>query len=173
MGNFFCLSEHIWHREKLYIKGHYRHFLSNIFCLRVPKIFIREPFSVSESIDFREKFCIKGCSHDSDENCLSHSAEGFRGKTLLCIRKRLVSKKFLHNTGISQFSVENILSHNAKRICVEKFCVSEQFSYRKKIYIKRVYSNFCRIFFVSQSQKSSFLNPSVFQKVSRNDNIYA
>ena len=93
-GEFFRLSEDIWHREKLYIKGHYHHFLSKLFCLRVPKIFIREPFSVSESIDFREKFCIKGCYHDSDENCLSHSAEGFRGEPFFVSENVWYRKKF-------------------------------------------------------------------------------
>ena len=73
------------------------------------------------------------------ENLLSHSTEKIRRVTLLCFTKFLISKKFMDKKGgVSRFSVENFLSHSAEKfhrgtlLC----CVSENFWYRKSLWIR-------------------------------------
>ena len=61
--------------------------------------------------------------------------KNFVGETLLCFKKFLVSKIFMdkrgggRRKGLSQFSVENILSHSDEKFCRGTFlcCVSENF----------------------------------------------
>ena len=45
---------------------------------------------------------------------MSHSAEKFRKGILLFLRKFLISKSFMDEKGVSQFSVENFLSQCRK-----------------------------------------------------------
>ena len=59
VGEPFCVSQNFWYRKNLWIRGgggdgggggvggggrEYHDFLSNFFCLTVPKNFVREPF---------------------------------------------------------------------------------------------------------------------------------
>ena len=39
--------------------------------------------------------------------------------------------------GISQFSIKNLLSHSTEKLRGEHFCVSQNFWYRKNLWIKR------------------------------------
>ena len=69
----------------------YQDFPSKTFCITVPRNFVGKPFSVSllsgaDEVWIREG----GVSKISVDNFLSHSAENFRGSTLLCC----VSEKF-------------------------------------------------------------------------------
>ena len=73
--------------------GGYRDFPLKLFCLTVPKRFVEEPFAVSESFVYRKFLCISGGYH---EFFLSHSTEILSGATLLCLKKILVSKIFMH-----------------------------------------------------------------------------
>ena len=62
---------------------------SKVFCLRVPKTFIEEPLcAVFRKVSKREKIygleAGRRVSSFSLENFLSHSAENFRRRTILC-----------------------------------------------------------------------------------------
>ena len=67
-------------------------------------------------------------SRFSVESFMSHSAENFRGGTLLCcFRKYPVAKKFMVKRGgggVSGFSVEIFSSHSAENFGRESFSVS-------------------------------------------------
>ena len=62
---------------------------------------------------------------------MSHSAEKIRKGTLRCFKKKFrVSKKFMHERGISRFSVEIFSSHSTEKLrrgnllCFRKILVS-------------------------------------------------
>ena len=79
----------------------------------------------------------------------------------------------MHKKRISLNSVEKSLSHSADKIrrrtllCFERILVSKSFKQRRG-----EASRFCRIFFISQSQKTSPGNHSVFQKISGRQNYF-
>ncbi len=75
-------------------------FRRNFFCLTVPKIFVREFFSVSLFLR-TEKVWIKegGASRFSVGTLLSHSTEKLHKGILLCFRKYMVSKNFKEERG--------------------------------------------------------------------------
>ena len=64
--------------------GEYQNFPSKIFCLKVPKKFVREPFSVSLISGIEKFYASEGYVTICCRNFLSHSAEKFRRGTLLC-----------------------------------------------------------------------------------------
>ena len=44
-GEPFFVSQHFWYRKKIMDeRGEYHDFMSKVFCLTVPKNFVREPF---------------------------------------------------------------------------------------------------------------------------------
>ena len=136
------------------------HFSFKIFCLTVPKNFVREQFGVSDNFGYRNFFCVRrGISRFSLEIFLSHSTEKTRGGTLQCFRKFRVSKNFMHKKGISLFSVET-LSHSANKIrggtlqSFRKFRVSKNFMHMKGI------SQFFVEIFCLTVPKNSWGNPS-------------
>ena len=57
---------------------------SKIFCLKVPKIFVEEPFSLSLISGIEKIYASEGYVTILCLNFLSHSAEKFRRGTLLC-----------------------------------------------------------------------------------------
>ena len=64
-------------------KREYHDFSVKIFCLTVPKNFVREHFGVSENFGYRQFLCIielggGGVSRFFVENFLSHSNKEFR-----------------------------------------------------------------------------------------------
>ena len=104
-----------------------------------------------------------GISRFSVEIFMSHSAENFRKGILLFLRKFLVSKssmdeifrghpfnasenlgyrKILCIIGVSQFSVENFLSHSAEKFRGHPFNVSRKFGVSKNFLHNRGYRNF-------------------------------
>ena len=101
---------------------------------------------------------------------MSHSAENFRKEILLFLRKFLVSKKIWMKKGVSRFSVENFLSHSAKKIRGHPLNVSENLGYRKTLCILGGITFFRRKFFVSQCWKISWAYLQSFRKfgVSKN-----
>ena len=71
------------------------------------------PFNVSENLGYRKVLWMKrGVSRFSVEN-FSHSAEKFRGHPFN-VSENLGYRKILCIIGVSQFSVENFLSHCRK-----------------------------------------------------------
>ena len=96
-------------------------FLSKVFCLTVPKVFVREPFcAVFHFFVFRKSMDERmRVSRFSVEIYLSHSAEKFCRRTLQCFinfgyRKRFCFRGLCHD---SRFSVEYFLSHSAEKFC--------------------------------------------------------
>ena len=75
----------------------------------------------------------KRVSLNSVENFLSHGAEKFRKGILLFLRKYLVSKSFMDESGgeVSRFSVEIFWSHIAEKFRRHPFNVSENWGIEK------------------------------------------
>ena len=91
--------------------------LSKIFCVTVPKNFIREQFGVSEKFFYRNFSCIGG---GASQFCRKFFVSQDRNEklckgTLLFSRKFLVSKKYYGWEGGITFFVENFLSHSAEK----------------------------------------------------------
>ena len=63
--------------------GEYQDYPSKNFRLIVPKNFVEEPVCVSEKFWYRKILCFRELCHDIVSKFLSHSAEKFRGGTLL------------------------------------------------------------------------------------------
>ena len=96
-------------------QGGYQDFLSNIFCVTVPKNFVGYPFCVSKKGLYRKISCIEGGHHGFAENFLSHRTENFV-VGLVCFTKHPVSKKFMdRRDGVSPFPVKSFLSHSAEK----------------------------------------------------------
>ena len=66
---------------------------------------------------------------------MSHSTGKLRKGTLLCLTKFRVSKNFLHEGGRTIFWRQFLTV--PKNFVVEPFCVSENFWYRKILWIRR------------------------------------
>ena len=145
--------------EKLYAseRGGYQDFPSKIFCLTVPKKFVREPFSVS-LISGIEKVWIRGggVSRFSVEIFMSHSAENFRKGILLFLRKFLVSKSFTEDRGVSRFFVGNFWSQSAEKFRTGILYCCNIFGYRQSLDKGGgSITIFRRNFYVSQCRKLS------------------
>ena len=86
-GTFLiCVSEKIWYRKKLWIRGGGGKgggsitIFSRKFCLTIPKNLVRESYCFWEIFWFRNVLCMKrGVSRFSVQNFWSHSAKIFRG----------------------------------------------------------------------------------------------
>ena len=142
-------------------------FSFKIFCLTVSKNFVDEQFGVSENFGYRKNFLHeKGISRFSVENFLSHSTEKLRRRTLLCFRKILVSKIFMHRREASWFCRNFFVSQDRKISLRGPFCVSEIFWYEKN-FLDEIggITFFRRKFFVSQGKKNSWGNASMFQNI--------
>ena len=83
---------------------------------------------------------------------------------MLCLRKFPLAKRIMDKMGrVSRFSVGKFLSYSAEKFRKGTFlcCVSENFRYRKRLWIRegRRIKIFRRKKFVSHSRKLSQLNP--------------
>ena len=153
--------------EKKYGReGAYHDLQSKTLCLTVPKTFVREPHSLWEKFWFQEVLWMKrGVSRFSVELFWSHSAENFRQRILLFLRKKLVWKSFMDEKGGITFLRRIILVSQCRKNswaslqCFRKFGVSKNFMHNRDI------TFFRRIFFVSQSRNLSLENPSVSEKI--------
>ena len=95
---------------------------------------------------------------------MSHSAEKFRKRILLFLRKFLVSKSFMNEKEVSRFFVENFWSRSAEKFRGHPFNVSENLRYRKLLCIIGGITNFRLKFFVSQCRKTSWASLQCFGK---------
>ena len=75
--------------------------------------------------------------------------------------------------GVSRLFVQNFWSHSTKNFAGEHFGVSENFGYRKMLCITEGGITFLRKLFVTQYQKISLWNTSVYQKISGIEKCYA
>ena len=129
-------------------------FLSNLFCLPVPKNLVGEPsvlcfinFGYRKSLDKRG-----GVSTLSVENSGSHSAEKFRGHPFNVSEKLGYRKILCIIGGITNFR-RKFLSHSAEKFRGNPLNVSENLGYRKILWIIGGITSFRRKFFVSQCRK--------------------
>ena len=83
---------------------------------------------------------------------MSHSADKICRRTLLCFERILVSKIFKQSRGklfvLSKFF---LISQDRKNFARERFCVSENFWYQKKLWIRGGISQFSVEIFMSHS----------------------
>ena len=150
------------------------------FCFTVPKHFVDDNPSVSESFVYRKNLCIRVGCHNSPSVFLSHSTETFRRGTLLCFRKISVSENVEDETGggkregISRLFFEIFLPNKTKifrrgaLLCFKTFPLSKNFIEKRGISQLSVGS-----FFISKYRKTLKGNPSVFQKNSGIQNFHA
>ena len=135
VGQIFCVSGKIGYRKTLRIIRALHYYLMIFFCSAVPKDFVRKHFGVSENVWFRKFLLTRedGVCHDFFSKFLSQSTKKTRTGTLLCFRKKPVSKKRTVNKGTSLLSVDTFLFHSAKKTraetvrCFRKYLVSQMF----------------------------------------------
>ena len=141
-GVIYCCNS-FGYRESLDKReggGEYQDFPSKIFCLTVPKISVRESFTVA-IISCTEKVWIwngGGVSSFSFENFPSHSAENFRRESFTVAIISAIEKVWIRvgggrGGGISRFSVENFLSHSAENFRAGILYCCNNFGYRKNL----------------------------------------
>ena len=81
-----CFRKHLVRKKFMDKKGggECQNFPLKIFCLKVPKKFVGEPFSLSLNSSFEKNYASEGYVTICCRNFLSHSAEKLRRGTLLC-----------------------------------------------------------------------------------------
>ena len=119
----------------------------------------------------------EGLSHFTVENFLSHSIEKFRWGILRCIGKYRLSKRFKHQGGRGyHISPSKTFCHTLSKSFVgEHFGVSGNFGYQKNFCIREggVITFLRQNLSVTQYQKISLGNTSVYQKISDIETFYA
>ena len=99
--------------------GEYRKFPSKNFCLKWPKQFVGEPFTLSLVSGIEIVYASEGYVTVFRGIFLSHSTEPFRRGTLLCCVSKTSGREKVYGKegggGVSIFYVENFLSKIAER----------------------------------------------------------
>ena len=112
-----CFRKFLVPKKFMDKKGGVSLFSGESFCLRVPKKFVGEPFSVTDS-GYQKILCLRG-SHTIFCRIffVSQNQRTSQGNpSVLCVRKILVAKKFMDKKGgVSIFSVDIFLSHSAEK----------------------------------------------------------
>ena len=78
----------------------------------------------------------------------------------------------MQKRGYHDFPSKFFVSH-CRKISLEQFGVSENLGYRTNFLHSGILQFSVEFFFVSQYQKTSYENPSVFQKISGTEKFYA
>ena len=123
------------------------------FCLKVPGIFVGDPFWFSEknrvSKNFRQK---KGISIFCANNFLSRRVQKLRGGTRLCFKKFLVSKNVMDKRrgGCSTILCQSFCLTVPKTFAGEPLCFSEKNRLSKNSTHKKRILSFCAINFLSR-----------------------
>ena len=140
-------------------------FVSETFCLTVPKNFVRAPF-VSQEISLSKIVMDrKGISRFSLEIFLSHSTEIFRRETL-CLSEIFWYRKFWKIRGGYHYLASKIFFLTVPENFVkEQLCVSKNFWYRKFL-CRRGGTRFCVGNFLSHSTKKFRRGALLCQKIS-------
>ena len=91
---------------------------SMIRCLTVPKMFLKDPFCVSEKFWYRKVLGIReGASRVSVECLFSHSTEKLCRRTLYCLETFWYQTIFMDKReGESQLSLKDLLSHSTEKL---------------------------------------------------------
>ena len=95
-----------------------------------------------------------GVSRYSFENFLSHSTKKIHRRTLLCFRKLMRSKNFIHKRGYHDFLSKFFCLKVPKNFVEKPFGVSENFGYGKILCIRRGYHDFLSKFFCLKVPKN-------------------
>ena len=143
--------------------NHY--FLSKLFCLKVPKLFVEEPFCVPANFRYRKVFITKKVI----ESLLSHSTEKLRLGTLRCFTTSLVSKKFMderrrvEGRSIAFPCIKRFVSQwrQTSEVYPSVLCFRKFLGSKNLRDIKRGVTILCRNRFDSQYRIISQGNPSV------------
>ena len=135
----------------------------------MPKKFVGESLCVSEKVGYGKKLTHKkGISLFSAINFLSHRVQKFRRGTRLCFRKLRVLKNFMDKRRGACIPIfcQIFSLTKPKNFEGEPFCVSENFGFRKRFWIREegCVSQFFVKVCVSQSRKTWYGKPSLFQK---------
>ena len=107
-----------------------------------------------------------------DEKLSSHSAEKFCRGTRLCFRKFRVSKNCRHKKGISQISIENLLSHSTEDFSEGILCFWKTSGSEKFYGLKGGYHVFPSKFFGPTVPNNFVSIPSLFHKNLGIENFY-
>ena len=136
----FWVSENFAYRKTPCLRREYHDFLQTCFCLRVPKFFVREPFSVHHNRESKKMMLKRVMSRYSNEMFFPHSIEKLRRGNFLCFTKCLVSpsstsfgyREILCLEGLLRNILTKFVSLIVpKNIVRERFCVPQNFWYRK------------------------------------------
>ena len=142
--------------------GGFHVFPSKLLCLTVPKNFVEEQFCVSENFDYGKSFLHeKGISGFWVENFCLIVPKVFVGDPF-CVSKKFIRRKFswIGGGGGHHGFAENFLSHRSVKLRKGVPSVSQNFWYRRKLWIKKRGGGgsikiFRRKFFVSQCRNIS------------------
>ena len=153
--------------EFFFMGRRYHNFLPKILSVRLPNEFVREPFCVSKKFCYRKSSCIAGGTSRICRPFFISRDRKTSKVSLLCFRIFLVWKKIMEKRWrvVWRFSVEKSLFHSAEKLpggtheCFRIFRLSISLMHEKGVSLFSV-----ELFFVSQCQKNSWGNPSVFQK---------
>ena len=99
-----------------------------------------------------------------DETFSYHSAERFCRGTRLCFRNLRASKNSMHKRGISQMSIENMLSHSTEKFHEGILLFLKKFWFGKVLWMKRGITFSRRTFLVSECRKKSWPSIQCFRK---------
>ena len=155
-GQPFNVSENLGYRKILCIIGVSQFSVENFLSHSAEK-FRGHPFKVSENLGYRKILCIIGGITILRRKFFV-SAEKFRGNPFN-VSENLGYRKILCIIGVSQFSVENFLSHSAEKFRGHPFNVSEILGYRKILCIIRGITSFRRNFFCLTVPKNFVKEP--------------
>ena len=98
----------------------------------MPRNFVEEPFCFRKFLvtkNVRDKR--GGGTHDFPSNCFVSQCREISSRNPSVFQKILVSKNFMPKMGLSQFSIENLVSHSTEKLrrtllCFTKFLLSKK-----------------------------------------------
>ena len=91
----------------------------------------------------------------------------------VCVSEKFGYLRTMHKRGISQMSIEKMLSHSTEKLHQGKLLFLKKFWFRKVIWMKRVYHVFPSNLFGLRVPKKFVAITSMFQKIWGIEKIYA
>ena len=117
--------------------------------------FRKEPFEVSEKLEYRKILCIMGWYHDFPEKKFSLKVpRSFVGEPFFS--KKIMFGENMKKGCLSRFSVKNFLSYSAETVCGAHPCLSQKFRYGRKLRKEWRYHDFLSRFFCLTYRKTSW-----------------
>ena len=160
--------------------GGHHGFSSKSFCLTVPKITVGEHFGVSGKFRNRKNLCIRegeGITFLRRKLFVTQYRKISLGNTSVYQRNSGIEKLYAREReGGSRFTVENFLSHSTEKFrwgtlrCIRKFRLSKNFMHQRG---RGYHISQSKNFFVTQYQKMSLGNTSVYRELLGIEKVYA